>query len=123
MRAYISGIDILGEETKAIVKSPTKIVDVVSEISIKDVVLPLIGVIAGYYVGKKYKHEWLGTLAGGAVGMSAPHLYRKEYAKAVPCLAAAATGIGASLLWKKHPALGYGAGAVAGGSVAEIISK
>lgn len=75
--------------------------------------------IAGAFVGHrmfKRSHPVLGIIGGFDLGVNARPLAvgsSDERKRAMYNLALGGAGIGASVAWKKHPALGYAAGSVA----------
>lgn len=128
----MKAVDLLGAAAPA-AKSAVKAVDKASEPGkmqrlqamemLKKEVLPAaVGGVAGYMLWRK--HKWLGLLAGSALGASAVPLWKGENRlKYGLALASVGLGVGASLKYRKHPAVAYVAGAVVGGLVSNQVLK
>ncbi len=77
----------------------------------------LAGAIGGGLVGSRYKHPWLGVLAGASAGRNLPALaLRPEERELALCnLAQTGGGVAASLMFKAHPAWGFILGYIGAG--------
>ena len=95
-KLYVSGIDLLGEETQAVVKAPVNTaIQKMKEADVRwtDFALPVASAVAGYFVGKKRRHPVLGVLGGLSVGSSAAKVVKGQYADAVAPLIGGAGGV------------------------------
>lgn len=79
----------------------------------------VVGAVAGYKMWKT--HHWLGMLTGFSVGGAVYPLAAGPRRKhALGALVSAATAVGASKAWKKHPIWGWVLGGAAGSIVSSI---
>lgn len=80
----------------------------------QDSVGTLAGAAAGAYLWKK--HRWLGGIGGASLGRNAQDLLHPAQRTAAMCnLGVTGAGVAGSMLFKKHPVIGFVLGFLGGG--------
>lgn len=86
---------------------------------VTDGVGTLAGAVAGAIIGQRYNHPVLGSLAGASLGRNVPALLRPAERKmAMRNLLMTHSGVAGSLVFNRHPVVGFFLGTVAGGLAA-----